>query len=174
MLSSTWHHPAVSATFKSQNFFFWLKNKRPLTLSRTFPHLLFSLQVSSDLVTCLTLYKEDQATHQGAFSLIPLSSPIIWNSFHFAVISLKISISFFISFTKSLFIDNNTTHILQLTIIHYLSFSHSIILKYHHLATHKHIPIFFSIFSCNTSLLRKQHNQCHNTKNNPSSSLYYI
>ena len=59
--------------------------------------------------------------------------------------SLKISISFFISLTKSLFIDNNTTHILQHTIIHYPSFSHFIILKYHHLAAQKHISISFFI-----------------------------
>ena len=106
--------------------------------------------------------------------MIPLSSPIIWNSLHFVSISLKISISFFISFTKSLFIDNNTTHILQHTIIHYPSFSHFIILKYHHLAAHKHIPIFFSIFSCNTSLLRMQHNPWHNTKNHSNSSYNLI
>ena len=51
--------------------------------------------------------------------MIPLSSPIIWNSLHFVAISLKISISFFISLTKSLYISNNITHILQHTIIHY-------------------------------------------------------
>ena len=77
--------------------------------------------------------------------MIPLPSPIIWNSLHFATISLKISISFFISLTKSLLIDNNTTHILQHTIIHYPSFSHSIILKLHHFSCPKHISISFFI-----------------------------
>ena len=77
--------------------------------------------------------------------MIPISSPIIWNSLHFAAISLKISISFFISLTKSLLIDNNTTHILQHTIIHYPSFSHSIILKLHHFCCPKHISISFFI-----------------------------
>ena len=63
---------------------------------------------------------------------------------------------------------------LQHTIIHYLSFPHSIILKYHHFAAHKHILHLLLYFSCNTSLLRKQHNWCHNTKNNSNSSFYYI
>ena len=77
--------------------------------------------------------------------MIPLSSPIIWNSLHFVAISLKISISFFISLTESLLIDNNTTHILQHTIIHYSSFPHSIILKHHHFCCPKHIFISFFI-----------------------------
>ena len=40
-MPSTWHHPAMSATFKSQNFFFWLKKKRSLILLKFFPYLLF-------------------------------------------------------------------------------------------------------------------------------------
>ena len=52
---------------------------------------------------------------------------------------------FSISLTKSLFIDNNTTHILQYTIIHYSSFSHSIILKLHHFCCPKHMSISFFI-----------------------------
>ena len=52
---------------------------------------------------------------------------------------------FSISLTKSLFIDNNTTHILQYIIIHYSSFSHSIILKLHHFCCPKHMSISFFI-----------------------------
>ena len=46
---------------------------------------------------------------------------------------------------KYLFIDNNATHILQHTIIHYPSFPHSIILKLHHFCCPKHISISFFI-----------------------------
>ena len=102
---------------------------------------------------------------------IPLSSPIFWNSNHLAAISLKDlhvflhpflisnilklqsscchisnrSIYFFIPLTKSIFIYNNTTYILQHTIIHCPSFPHSIILKLHHFCYSKHISISFFI-----------------------------
>ena len=81
---------------------------------------------------------------------------------------------FLISLTRSIFIDNNITHILQHTIIHYRSFP---TLHYSETSssccpkTHLHLILYFSY---KIPLLRKQHNQCHNTKNNPSSSLYYI
>ena len=56
-------------TTKSLTFFFWLKNKiplmKPLILSKIFLYLLNFSSTSSNLVTCLALYKEDQATHQG-------------------------------------------------------------------------------------------------------------
>ena len=85
--------------------------------------------------------------------MIPLSFPIIWNSLHFAAISLKISIFFFISLTKSFFIDNNTTHMLQHTIIYYPSFPHSIILKLHQFCYPKHISISFFISRTKSSFL---------------------
>ena len=68
---------SCDSTIKSLTFFFWLKNKiplmKPLTLSNIFPYLLNFHSTSSNLVTCLALYKEDHTTHQGR-SL--LSSPI--------------------------------------------------------------------------------------------------
>ena len=60
---------------------------------------------------------------------------------------------------------DNTTHILQHTIIHYPYFPHSIILKLHHFCcpkTHLHLIFYFSY---KISLLRKQHNSWHNTNN---------
>ena len=68
-----------------------------------------------------------------------------------------------ISLTKSLFIDNNTTHILQHTIIHYPSFPHSIILKFHHFCCPKHISISFFISHTKSPYLES--NITHNTNN---------
>ena len=93
---------------------------KPLTLSKIFPSLLNFPSTSFNLVTCLTLYKEDQATHQGG-SL--LSSPIFWN----------------------------------FTLLH-ISLNSSILLH----------------FSYKISLLRKQHNPWHNTKNHSSNSYNLI
>ena len=95
---------------KSLTFFFWLKNKIPLmrllTLLKIFPYLLNFPSTSSNLVTCLALYKEDQATHHLA-----LSHPLFWNFIHLVA---TYTFSYFsISLTKSPFIDNNTTHMLQ-------------------------------------------------------------
>ena len=70
---------------------------------------------------------------------------------------------FSISLTKSLFIDNNTTHILQHTIIHYPSFPHSIILKLHHFCCPKHMSISFFISHTKSSFLES--NITHNTNN---------
>ena len=70
--SSSYSCIAVVAALKSQTFFFWLKNKnllmKPLTLSKTFPYLLNFPSTNSNLVTYLTLYKEDQATHYPSLS----------------------------------------------------------------------------------------------------------
>ena len=93
---------------------------KPLTLSKKFPYFLNFPSTSSNLVTCLALYKVNQATHQEGS---PLSSPIFWN---FTL--LHISLNSFIN----------------------LHFSYKI------------------------SLLRKQHNPWHNTKNHPSSSYNLI
>ena len=84
-----------------------------------------------------------------SLSLIPLSQIhpslilLCRNFTHFA--AKYIFSHFLISLTKSLFIDNNTTHMLQKTIIHYPSFPHSIIQKLHHLCCPKHIFISFFI-----------------------------
>ena len=63
------------------------------------------------------------------------------------------SIYFFIPLTKSIFIYNNTTHILQHTIIHRSSFPHSFILKLHHFCYSKHISISFFISHTKSSFL---------------------
>ena len=55
--------------------------------------------------------------------------------------------------SSSLFINNNTTHILQHTIIHYPSSPHSIILKLHHFLCPKHISISFFISHTKSSFL---------------------
>ena len=70
---------------------------------------------------------------------------------------------------RYLFIDNNTTHILQHTIIHYPSFPHSIILKLRHFCCPKHISISF--FISHTKSLFLESNITHNT-NNIMYSLY--
>ena len=77
-MSFRFHHPAATtieltaltatpAALKAKLLFFWLKNKnplmKPLTLSKTFPYLLNFPSTNSNLVTCLTVYKEDKATH---------------------------------------------------------------------------------------------------------------
>ena len=71
-MSSTWHHPAVSTIFKSQNFFFWLKNKRSLTLLKFFPYLLFSPSTKFWSSYIAWLYKKRTKLHtKEAASLIP-------------------------------------------------------------------------------------------------------
>ena len=70
---------------------------------------------------------------------------------------------FHISLTKSLFIDNNTTHILQHTIIHYPSFPHFIIQKLNHFCCPKHISISFFISHTKSPFLES--NITHNTNN---------
>ena len=85
----------------------------------------------------LGLYKEDQATtltHTHTHPIIHLSHTLLfWNFVHFTVIYTFPYFS--ISLTKSLFLDNTPiTH-------YYPSLSHSLILKFHHFATHKHLSI---------------------------------
>ena len=78
-MSFRWYHPATTAVeltalivapiaLKAQTFFFLAKKKKnslmkPLTLSKTFPYLLNFPSTNYNPVTCLALYKEDQATH---------------------------------------------------------------------------------------------------------------
>ena len=54
-----------SNRLKSQNLFFWLKTKNPqnklLILLKIFLYLLIFPSTNLNLVTCLALYKEDQA-----------------------------------------------------------------------------------------------------------------
>ena len=65
---------------------------------------------------------------------------------------------------RYLFLDNTiTSHILQDTIIHYLSFPCSIILKLHHFCCPKHISTLFFIFHTKSSFLES--NITHNTNN---------
>ena len=151
-------------TIKSQTFFFWPKNKGPLTLSKFFPYLLFfpSIKFWSSYIAWLYI-KRTKLHTKGLFNLLSLisfrliSTLPLWsflsdsssltllcrNFTHFAA---KYTFSHFpISLTKPLFIDNNTTHILQHTIIHCSSFRHSIILKLHHFCCSKHISISFFI-----------------------------
>ena len=144
---------------------------KSLILLKTFTYLLNIPSTNSNLVTYLVLYKEDQATHTPS---IPLSPPYSKTSFillphkHFHTSpSLLQNLS-------SQITTQHTYYNTSLSIIHYPFFPHSIILKYHHFAAHKHIIHLFLYFSCNTSLLRKQHNQCHNTKNNSNGSFFYI
>ena len=155
----------AAATLKSQTFFFWVKTKNPLmkslTLSKTFPYLLIFLSTNSNLVTYLALYKEDQATHYPS-----LSHPLILK-FHSFCCHISKHFHTSPSLLQNLFLDNNTTHLLQ---HYYPSLPHFIILKYHHFAAHKYISISFFYFSYKIFLLRKQHNLWHNTKNHSSSN----
>ena len=145
---------ATTEALKAQTFFFWIKNKnslmKPLTLSKTFLYLLNFPSTNSNLVTYLALYKEDQTTHNSPhrYTLsIPLSSSIFWNFIHFSIISLNISISFFIFLTKSIFLGNTYyTH-------YYPSLTHFNILKLHHFAAQKNIFISFFISHTKSSFL---------------------
>ena len=81
-MSSTWHHLAVSATSKSQNFFFWLKNKRSLTLLKFFPYLLFSPSTKfwSSCIAWLYIRRTKLHTKGGSLSdplLADLHSPFL-------------------------------------------------------------------------------------------------
>ena len=160
-MSSTWHHPAVSSTLKSQTFFFWLKSKRQLTLSKFFPYLLNfpSTKFWSSYIVWLyikrtKLHTKHRIHHPPPpFSLIPFLSSIFWNSIHLAAISLKISKLFYTSpspLQKYIFLDS--------TITHYLSLPHFNTLKFHSFLlpkTHLHLILYFPY---KISLLRKQHN----------------
>ena len=118
---------------------------KPLTLSKTFPYLLNFLSTNYNLITYLTLYKEDTKPHINTH-YSSLSHPLILKLHHFAA---HISKHFHTSpslLQKYLFLDNTiTTHLLHHTIIHYPSFPRCIILKYYHFAAHKHISISFFI-----------------------------
>ena len=152
-------YSSSSSTIKSLAFFFWLKNKiplmKPLTLSRTFPYLLIfpSTKFWSSYIAWLYINRTKLHT-KGQTD--PSLTHLIILKLHFAA---TYTFSYFpISLAKSLFIDNNTTHILQHTIIYYPFFPHSIILKVHHFCcpkTHLHLILYFSY---KISLLRKQHN----------------
>ena len=78
-------------------------------------------------------------------SLSLSESTMFWNWIHLAAYVSKLFYTSPSPLQKYFFIDNNTTHILQHTIIHYPSFPHSIILKLHHFCCPKHISISFSI-----------------------------
>ena len=78
----------------------------------------------------------------------------------------------------ALYKEDQATHKNTHTHHHYPFLSHSLILKLHHFAIHKHISISSSI-SLTKSLLRKQHNPwCNTKKTTPgvtiSSCIYYI
>ena len=168
-MSFGWYHLVVTTvidsyysyniSFKSLTFFFWLKNKiplmKPLTLFKTFPYLLIFPSTKFWSSYIAWLYIKRTKLHTKGQTDPSLSHPIILK-LHFAA---TYTFSYFpISFAKSLFIDNNITHILQHTIIHYPFFPHSIILKLHHFCypkTHLH-PILYFLYKI--SLLRKQHN----------------
>ena len=129
---------------------------KPLTLSKIFPYLLNFPSTSSNLVTCLALYKEDQATHQGDPS--PLSSPIFWN---FTLLHIFLNSSL----QKYLFLKH--------TITHYPSLPHFNILKLHHFAAQKHIPILF--FISHTKSLFLENNITNDiTQKNHSNSSYNL
>ena len=106
---------------------------KPLILSKIFPYLLNFLSTSSNLVTCLALYKEDQATHQGRIpSLIPNILKL-----HFAAYISKLLHTSLSPLQKYLFLEH--------TITYYPSLPHFNILKLHHFVAQKHISISFFI-----------------------------
>ena len=78
---------------------------------------------------------------------------MFWNWIHLVAYVSKLFYTSPSPLQKYLFIDNNTTHILQHTIIHYPSFQHSIILKLHHFCCLKHIFISFFISHTKSSFL---------------------
>ena len=144
---------------------------KPLTLSKTFPYLLNFLLTNSNLVKYLALYKEDQATHQSGIQpfLILNNSETSFTLLH---ISLNISISFFFSLTKSLYLDNTYyTH-------YQSSLPHFNILKLYHFAAQKHIFISFFISHTKSSFLESNITHGIIQKTTPAtaiiSSIYYI
>ena len=103
---------------------------------------------------------------------IPLSSPIFWNSNHLAAISLKdLHIFFYPSYKIHLYIYNNTTRILQHTIIHCPPFPHSIILKLHHFCYSKHISISFFISHTKSPFLESNIINVMTQKTTPAAAL---
>ena len=159
-----------SNTIKVFNFLL-LAKKQNLTNETTyfvkiFPYSLNFPSTCSNLVTCLALYKKYQATHH-----LTLSHPLFWNFIHLAA---TYTFSYFsISLTKSLFIDNNTTHILQhnYPLPIFLTLYDSETSSFCCPKTHLHLILYFSY---KISLLRKQHNPWRNTKNHFSSSYNLI
>ena len=159
-----------SNTIKVSNFLL-LAKKQNLTNETTyfvkiFPYSLNFPSTSSNLVTCLALYKKYQATHH-----LTLSHPLFWNFIHLVA---TYTFSYFsISLTKSLFIDNNTTHILQhnYPLPIFLTLYDSETSSFCCPKTHLHLILYFSY---KISLLRKQHNPWRNTKNHFSSSYNLI
>ena len=168
------------------------KNKGPLTLSKFFPYLLFfpSTKFWSSYKVWLYIKRTKLHTKRPSlwsplgWSLLSLSDPfsqihpsltfLCRNFTHFAA---KYTFPHFpISLTKSLFIDNNTTHILQHTIIHYtLSiFLSSLIFWNFIILLPKDTSSSHSLFHIQNPLLRKQHNPWYNTKNHSSSNYNLI
>ena len=117
---------------------------KPLTCSKTFPYLLNFPSTNSNLVTWL--YVKRTKLHINTTTIHSFLTLLFWNFIHFVA---HISKHFYTSpslLQKYLLLDNTIiTRLLHHTIMHYPSSPHSIILKYHHFATHKHISISFSI-----------------------------
>ena len=132
---------------------------KPLTLSKIFPYLLNFPSTSSNLVTYLTIYKVDQATHQEG-SL--LSSPIFWN-FTLLHISLNSSILFHFSYKISFLrkqhnlwhnTKNHSSSSYNLIYLLYLTFMSSI--SHFHIF-YKHIPHKILIHTSHISLNSMSH-----------------
>ena len=160
-MPSTWHHPAVLAIFKSQNFFFWLKNKRSLALLKFFLYLLFfpSNKFWSSYIAWLYI-KRTKLHTKGP----PLSDPSFWSLRFWNLIHLAAHISKLLHtspspFQRYLFLDNTIIlHLLHHTItqypslptLHYSEISSFLLPK-----THLHLILYFSY---KISLLRNQYN----------------
>ena len=160
---------ATTAVLKFQTFFFWLKAKnllmKSLTLSNTFPYLLNFSSTNSNLITNLAIYKENQATLTHLLS-ISLSHSLVLK-FHYFASHKHISISFSISLTKSLFLDNTiTTHLLHHTITPSYTYSlfPSIFRKCLYFSAYKHISISFFLFLTKSLLLERNITHYHYTK----------
>ena len=179
-MSFGWYHSAVTAvidSYYSYNInlktfnFLLLAKKQSLTNGTTYlvkDFSLFAIFPSTKFWSSYIawLYIKRTKLHTKGGPIHPSLTLLCKNFTHFAA---KYIFSHFpISLTKS-FIDNNTTHILQHTIIHYPSFSHSIILKLHHFCCPKHISISFFISHTKSPFFES--NITHNT-NNLMYSLY--
>ena len=135
---------------------------KPLTLSKTFPYLMNFPSTSSNLVTCLVLYKEDQATHQRvSFSLIPLSAPNTLK-LHFAAYISKLFHTSPFPLQKYLFLEHTITHYPSLILK---------ILKLHHFATQKQISISFFISHTKSPFLESNITHDITQKTTPAASL---
>ena len=154
-------------TIKSQTFFFWPKNKGPLTLSKFFPYLLFfpSTKFWSNYIAWLYI-KRTKLHTKGLFDLLSpipfrlistlplwsflsdssLSHPLIQklHSFCYKIhISTLLHLSYKVTLHRQQHNTHTTTHHHPLHTI-YLSLIFNI-LKLHHLAAQRHIFISFFI-----------------------------